>query len=367
MATRTPNGASTGAAQRSEELRGRLLGAKLRALVAEHLAATVDTAPTPLPGGAALPVGDAAWAIVDGPASKALGAALAWATRRGARSLDLIADRDTGLLARRARRFDLPIEVWSTDDRTLVAAVPEPLAAPADADPNHLPLRQLIAAAGADPVVEHGVVFGEVRGLEVCRVVDEPTSGHFAELDLDLVTAAAPGAASLDSTSGVQLEVGVCAADREAFRLIHGDVPTVQALAEVVRSVAAHRSADAPHHPLNRLARERFLRWRALADPSIVGARTLEPIEPPIPRPNLKDPVPCVAGGELADGRRATFVFTSGVDLGLVPYLADVAATTDDELVVALPPRDLVPLQRELVALLDRDVTFAPVRSLGST
>ena len=51
-------------------------------------------------------------------------------------------------------------------------------------------------------VVEHGVVTGEVRGLEVCRVVDDRTTGD-----------------------GVRLEVGVGAHDREAFAIIHGDVP----------------------------------------------------------------------------------------------------------------------------------------------
>ena len=69
---------------------------------------------------------------------------------------------------------------------------------------------------------------GEVRGLEVCRVVDDPHTG------------------------AVRLEVGVGAHDREAFAIVHGDVPTTEALAGVVRAVAEHRGgrrAAAPARP----------------------------------------------------------------------------------------------------------------------
>ena len=62
--------------------------------------------------------------------------------------------------------------------------------------------------------------------------------------------------------TGVIVEVGVGGPDREAFRIIHGDLPTVIALADVVSTVAGHRTAGAPPHPLNRLAQERLLRWR---------------------------------------------------------------------------------------------------------
>ena len=91
--------------------------------------------------------------------------------------------------------------------------------------PAHLELVPVIEAGGATPLVEHGVVIGEVRGLEVCRVVDDPHTG------------------------AVRLEVGVGAHDREAFAIIHGDVPTVEALAGVVAAVAEHRSPDAPPAP----------------------------------------------------------------------------------------------------------------------
>jgi hypothetical protein len=332
----------------------RLLGIKLRALAADHVGHEVHDEPAGFPHGAALTVDGAAWVLTEGPPK--LGGALAWAIRNGASSLDLVAEEGTGLLARRAERLRFPVSVWYPQERSLLAAVPEPLPpppAPADA---HVALSEVIAAAGATPHVEHGVVVGEVRGLEVCRVVDEPTVGHVAEVgDLDhAVVSPAPD-------DGVLLEVGVGPADREAFRLLHGDVPTVEALASVVETVAARRSGDAPQHPLNRLGQERYLRWRLEQDPGLVGMSAIRPAEPPLPRPNLKDPAPCVAVAEAADGSPYTIVCSVGVDLDLVGFVADVQATGDAPVIVTLRARDHVPITDDLLGLLAAPVEVRTV------
>ena len=133
----------------------------------------------------------------------------------------------------------------------------------------------MIEASGATLVVEHGVVTGEVRGLEVCRVVDQPTTGYFDEDRIG------PASGHEGYGSGVMVEVGVGGPDREAFRIIHGDLPTVDALAEVVATVAGHRGAGAPPHPLNRLVPERLLRSRLEAAPELVGLHRIEPVAPP--------------------------------------------------------------------------------------
>ena len=73
--------------------------------------------------------------------------------------------------------------------------------------------------ADVDVVVEHGELFGEVLGLEVARVV----------VDED----------------GTRFEVGVGRHDREAFAMLHGDLPTPEALARVVATVRQHRRPDA--------------------------------------------------------------------------------------------------------------------------
>ena len=332
------------------ERRRRLLGVELRALVAEHLGVPVDAEPVEFGTGAGLVVDDAAWVIVDGPAGRTLGASLAWAVRRGAHSLALVVDDEGGQVARRAAGFDVPIGVWFPQDRSLLPVVALAAPEPAAARRDHLDLIPMIEAGGARPHVELGVVTGEVRGLEVCRVVDEPTTGNFTEVS-DVVP-----------ESGVTLEVGVGPNDREAFRLIHGHVPTVEALRDVVSAVSAHRSVEARQHPLNRTAPERFLRWQVEQDPSLLGLVGLDPVDPPVARRGMKHAEPCVGHGVDVDGASVVVVFSSGVDLDLAAFVADVQLGASDDVerfVVAVPERDLVAITRDLAGLLRQPVTFA--------
>lgn len=338
------------------ELRGRLLAAKLRGLIGDHLGRPVDADTVGLPLGAGMVVDAAAWVLVDADsdlvADRALGAALAWSVRQGVDELNLVADRSTGGLARRSRAFRVPIAVWFPEGRTLLPAVVETIAPHPEPSDEHLDFASMIVEGGADVNVEHGVVTGEVRGLEVCRVVDEATTGRLVELgDLDL--------ASYVPESGVRLEVGVGANDREAFQIIHGDVPTVEALAGIVESVRRHRSVDAVQHPLNRMAPERFLRWQASQDPGRLGLRSVSAAPPPVPRPSMKDQAPAVAVGTDADGAEHLLIFTSGVDLDVVPFAVDA----HEALRVWSPAReygsirivgrsnDLVPITRDIAGL----------------
>jgi hypothetical protein len=324
--------------------RSRLVGIKLRALVRDHLGdETVGEAVGFAPG-AALVHGDAGWVLLDDHPSTRLGPALAWAVRSGVSRLHVIAEEGTGLLARRAAEFDLPIEVWHAAGRTLWPAVAEPPLVPAPVPEHHQAFRALIEEGGAEPVEEHGVLLGEVRGLEVCRVVDDPDLG---------VT---------------RLEVGVGAHDREAFGMLHGDVPTARSLARIAEIVDRQRRPDARPHPLNRLGRERLIRWQVVHEPELVGATELHPVAPPVPRLNVKDPVPCVAAGVDADGRPVVVVCSSGVDLDLVPFAADAraahdgahpgAAGTGSRLVIVTPSRDRLPVVDAIADRLRQPAVF---------
>ena len=188
--------------------------------------------------------------------------------------------------------------------------------------------------------MEHGVLTGEVRGLEVCRVVDDAATG------------------------ATRLEVGVGEHDREAFQMLHGDVPAVESLARVVDSVAQHRTPDAPPHPLKALGAERFIRWRIEQRPELVEATMVAAAPPPVPRANLKDPVPCVAVGIGPSGEQIVVVCSSGVDLDLIPYAADARLAVrgpgvgGGRLVVALPSRDRIGLVDEIADRLRHSVTF---------
>jgi hypothetical protein len=302
----------------SEERRAALLATKLAALVR-----TVADGGSFVPGvfgpGAAGVTGNAAWVLVDSRPASGLGPALAWAHQQGVTDVNVLAETSTGVLARRAAYFVDAPTVWSVDGRDLTPAPAEPFPPSLDPPTDLDVWRARIEAAGATSVLEHGVLTGEVLGLEVCRLVVDGGSGEH------------------------RLEVGVGAHDREAFLLIHGGVPPVDALADVVEKVGAVRRSAEPPHALRRLASERLLRQRLLDDPSLVGAVAIEPAPPPVARANVKDPTPCVATAIDHDGGSHVVVCSVGIDLDVVPFAADARAALGDDdarLSIVVPARD---------------------------
>lgn len=310
--------------------RSRLLATQLTALVRDRCGEG-GVAPGVFPGGAALVRGDTAWVLLDDAPQRGLGPALAWALQQGAGALDLVAATETETLARRASQFAPAPTVWRLEGRQLVLAAAGPLPPAPSLDRRLVPFVELITAAGAWPIVEHGELTGEVAGLEVCR-------------------------GTIDTDTGVaRLEVGVGRHDREAFALLHGDVPPLTALADVVRKVAPHRRVDADPHPLNRLVPERLLRVRLIDQPGLVGARQLRPAAPPVRREGVKPMTPAVCVGEDLDGRSMVVVTSVGIDLDLVPFAADARlahGNGDARLVLAVPRRDDHPVTRRLAARL---------------
>lgn len=321
------------------ERRSRLLSLKLRALVRDHTGGDDSGDAAMFALGAALVRNDAVWMLVDGESERSLGATLAWAsTHAGSRAVRMLVERDSGVLARRAAQFDADVEIWHVDERSLLPAIADPHLPRVKARPEHLAFADVIEAAGATVVVEHGVVVGEVAGLELCRVVDDATTGE------------------------TRLEVGMGAHDREAFAMVHGHLPAPEALRQVIDSVAPHRVVGAPQHPFNQFAAERLLRWLALDVPSSIGFESLAPVEPPVVRRNLKDAVPCAARGTMRDGRDTVAVFASGVDLDVVPFAVDVADREGvDDVAVVLRARDVVPSIERLAALTRRSVAIVTI------
>ena len=318
-----------------ESRRGRLLATKLAALAHDH-GASADLQTAPFALGATGIDGDVGWVFLDDRQQRGLGPALAWAVRAGVEQLQILAEDGTGILARRAPAFRLPIEVWHIVERALLPAIAEPLPEPLAAPTDHDEFRALITEGGATPMVDHGVLVGEVRGLEVCRVVTDAATGD------------------------TRLEVGIGQHDREAFQMLHGNVPTVEALAKVVAAVEPHRQHGAAPHPLNRLGQAQALRARLIDEPGLVGASRIEARPSPLDRPNLKDAYPCVARADI-DGRSVTLVVSSGVDLDLVPYATDARLATGEPTRIVVPARDAVPVQSDIAALLNDPMPIVPV------
>ena len=319
--------------------RSSLLPAKLRALVPD----SGSLAPADFPGGAALVSSVAAWVLLDVDPLASLGPALVWASRRGSASLHVIVDGDASVVARRAALFADPPSVWTVTGTSLVPAAPA--APPEHPPPSPAPeLAGLLVDADLEVVVEEGIVRGEVLGLEVARIVHGTT------------TAGTP-------VDGPVLEVGVGEADREMTALVHAGLPPVDQLARVIEIVRRHRRPDAPRHPLNQLAAERWLRARLVAQPDRVGLASLRPAPPAVPRPNLRDPAVAMAIGTDAEGADVVVACSVGVRLDLVPAAADARAalSPDARLLLVLPARDAHPVTQALAARLAQPAELVPV------
>jgi len=298
-----------------------------------------------------LVIDDVAWVLVTGNYERSLGPALMWALRKNAISLKLLLSERAGELARIATHFDFAIEVFEVDAAGVARA-----AAPKSAENFEVSVAdemyaEFIKSAGAEVVREHGVISGEVCGLEVCRVVR------------------ATSASDLDGAGESELEIGVGAHDRETFKLLHGRTATVESLRKVIAEVAARRAVGAQVHPLNQLARERMLRHYVCLSPQLVGAKSLQPAQPPIARTNLKDVVPCCAVGVSLTGEKMVVIFNVGVDPDVVSFGADARGqiNASADLVFAMPTRDIVPAVEQIAQMLRRPARFVGVDVISSS
>lgn len=319
--------------------RTRLLAAKARALVSDatHRDAS-EFVTTPFPGGAIVRAEDSVWCLLDEGAVRSLGAAMVLAERQNIADVNVMAESigTSGIVARRAAQFRDGPTVWRIEGRNLVPAAPASAPAPAEPSAAARELIGMLIEAGVEVSIEHGEIRGELRGLEIARVVE--------------------------SSEGTRLEVGVGRHDREAFTMVHGDLPTADALESVIASVDAVRRADAESHPLQRLAPEGWLRWRLLREPGLIGAQSLLPAEPPLPRDSVKDVGASIAIGRDDSGEPIVVACSVGIDLDVVPTAADARFLNDPSarLLIVVPERDDHPATRRLAARLN-----APAEVIG--
>jgi len=266
--------------------------------------------------------------LADADPARSLGPALAVARQAG--SLEavnvFVEGAAAGLLARRASQFASPPRIWRVDGPVAALAEADPVPVEPALEPAVAAFADEIAAAGADPVVEHGRLIGEVAGLEVCRV-EKGDDGAY------------------------RLAIGVGRFDREAHDLIRGDT-----LRDVVALVRRHRVESQEPHPLQRWAASRALRSRLIAEPGRVGADMLVRMSPTVEAPDLRVSWPAPATGTYDHHDPIVVVCSVGVDLDLVPAAADarLADGRDARLVLAVPERDVHPVTVALAAALAR-------------
>ncbi len=325
--------------------RASLFEAKLRGLVRGHLDVEIEIIESP--GSAGGFVASAGFLLTDdggnegrtgslGLAERTLGPALLWAEKQGFTSLNILADPEiAGHLARRARSFVAgpEIAVFSIVGTALVRAEPSPILEVPELTATEWSFAGLIAEGGARAVDDHGRIVAEFAGLEVARVILDRQS---------------------DRPAIPLLEVGVGQADRELHQLVHRDLDPDAGLRRAIAAVAPHRRPGAAPHPLNRLARERWIRSTILDDPSVIGLVAAEAVAPLRPRNTLLGTQPVAAVGRRADGSTVVVVCSVGVEVDLAAEAADYRAreAPDAELIVVIPPRDRYPVVERLVGRL---------------
>jgi hypothetical protein len=310
--------------------RDALLRAKLTALVKARWGAEGLGPTASFPSGAGIvPVvaGAAAYVLVDGATVRSLGGVLAWALRHDAGDLHLLVDTDlatAGILSRRAGAFTLRVTVWRVIPGGLLEVDAAPFPQPEPLAATDAPLADGLRRAGVQPVVEFGVLTGEVLGLEVARVV------------------------------AGRLEVGVGSQDRRARLEVQADRDPSEQLVEVVALIRQFRTPGGSAHLANNLARERWLRAVLVAKPDLVGAAWLAPLPPAVPRTDLRTPGPALAAGMDRDDQPVVVAASTGIDLDLVPAAADgrrAAGLDTARLILALAPADAHRRTRQLAAL----------------
>jgi hypothetical protein len=277
-----------------------------------------------------------AFVLVEG--DHGLGAALAWSRRAGATEVHVVADEAPGVVARQAGEFGTDIDVWRTEGRELVSAVPAPVdggVGPPDAPD----LVALMEAEGLDVVVEGDRLAGEFRGLEVVRIVRALDDGQ------------------------PLLEVGVGKYDRALTAMMHGDLDGRASIARVVEQLRTIRRPDGPpNHPLATLVPERWLRTTLLAEPGLVGCDELFAAPAAEPRDRLR-PRGVAAATGTRDGEDVVVVCSVGVDLEAPVLAADTRLLVDPDapLLLALPARDVLPVTEAMVADLRRPAEIVAI------
>lgn len=266
---------------------------------------------------------DRAWIVSMSDDLAVLGGVLVWLDRHRPVQADLVVDHHAGVHARRAALLAPELTVWQTDGDSVAAAAAEPIPDPLPRPDDAAHLEAMFVDEGLDVVCEDGILRGELAGLEVGRILHGP--------------------------DGPVLEAGVGRFDREAGVLLHAGRSPAEALRDAVAQVRPHRSRGAVGHAVNRLGRERWLRHEVINDPAVVGVALPSLVEPIPARRNLLEAVPAALVG-VDDGVSVLVVCSVGVDLGLVPAIADLTARhAPTEVRVVMPDRDRLPYVERLL------------------
>jgi len=220
-----------------------------------------------------------------------------------------------GVAARQAIGLKAETKVMHFQEGKLAQVSPAPFPEAPITPPLLEEFEAMCRKAGVSIVSENGIWRGEILGLEVVRV----DQGN--------------------------IQVGVGRFDREAGEILNDGKSRVEQLVAAANQVRLQRTAAAGAHPLATLSRERWLRHKLLSEPEIIGLSEMTPIDSVQESENLKDFFPAAAIGVDEDHKEVLCVCSVGVDIGLIPLVAELASLHKPaRIVIVLPPQDILPL-----------------------
>lgn len=296
---------------------------KLEALVRGSFPEVTAGAQT-FSGGVAIRDGYRAFVYLMADKPSPLGAALAWGVRKEASELHVVVDSPDPVLTVMAAGLDPKPILWEVAGRNLVPMTETKMASAIEPSETAMALAGLLSSAGCEIVVENGAVIGEIQGLEVARVV-----------------IAADGQA--------HVRVGVGLYDQDAGALAQAGRPVEDRLADVIAEVRSYRNNTALPHPLNRVARSRWLRSVVSDQPELVGLDAVAKVAPLFISESVRDDRPVAALGVSNRGEDVLVVCSSGVDLDLIPVTAAHSKMLSTErAVLVLPSADHYPILRQV-------------------
>ena len=231
-------------------------------------------------------------------------------------------------LARQAEDFD-QITIWELDATTIVEVKASALPVVPTLTEAALEHVELFESVGAAAVDDFGRLVAEVEGLEIARA---EASGEVA--------------------------VGVGSADRELHSYVHRHQEILVSLNNAAEAVRSIRRQGAAGHPLNRRARQRWLRAVAFAEPTLLGAHRLEMLPPLQERVLQLGPEPCAA---LDPDAGTMFVFSAGIDPDVVPTATDFRRRHEStETVIVTSEADAFAATAEIAATVSIHTTTIP-------
>ncbi|MEE2682544.1 MAG: hypothetical protein VYD77_01255 [Actinomycetota bacterium] len=243
---------------------------------------------------------------------------IALATETDELQTNLVVDKREAVLLQQTHGLSAEITLWIVDNDRVVQHPDSVIDERREINVLSEDFKELLKASGCDVVQEHGVLKGEIKGLEVARVV-------------------------INDEGQQVLRVGVGAYDQEAHKIFDSQQTPEEKLFRIVSQVMEYRNQKSEPHPLNRAARAKWMIAEIIATSENFDLEEVQPLSMLEEIDTVTESHPAAAIGRTGAGS-VLIVASSGIDLQTIPVAAGLLVSTGaEEIWIALSPKDRHP------------------------